>query len=386
MSSKTDKKQLRLGIVGYGNQGGMYGRMLMDGKIKRMKLTAICDVDPAALAKCENPSVAKFASIDKMLKSGLVDAVAIETPHYLHVPLAIKALKAGMHVLVDKPMSVQKSECEKLIAESKKRKKQVFSLMFNQRTDPAYRKIKQMVAAGALGDIVRVNWIITNWFRTECYYASGGWRATWEGEGGGVLVNQCPHNLDLMQWICGMPVKVKANVALGKAHKIEVEDEVTAYMEFKNGATGVFITSTGEAPGTNRLEIAGDKAKLVYEEGHIKMWINKIPASKFCRTSKKMFASPERVYKEIPVKGRAAQHAGIFRNFTDAVLDGKPLIAPGAEGINNVELANAMLLSGMTGEPVSLPVKNTEYNKLLKGLIEQSRKKKSSKKAKRSRK
>lgn len=380
--SKKAEKVLNVGIVGVGNQGGLYSKALLERKIKRCRLAAVCDIDPKALDKVPD-SVAKFKALGAMLKSGKIEAVFIETPHYLHVPMAIQALKAGMHVIVDKPMSVQKSECEKLIKEAKKRKKQVFGLMFNQRTSPAYQKLKKMIEAGELGELVRINWITTQWFRSEAYYKSGGWRATWAGEGGGVLVNQCPHQLDLLQWITGMPTKVVAHCSLGKKHKIEVEDEVTAYLEYKNGATGVFITSTGEAPGTNRLEIAGDKAKVIVEGGVIKMWSNEMPTSKFSRTTKKLFGSPAKTYKEITFKRGGGGHNGIMKNFVAAVLDGKPLLAPGEDGINNVELANAMLLSGMTEKPVELPIKNALYNRLLKDLINKSESKKKRSKAKR---
>ncbi len=381
--SKKPKKQLRIGIVGVGTQGSLYTRHLLGGKVRRAKLTAVCDIDPKTLEQVP-ATVSRFSTYSAMLKSGEIDAVFVETPHYDHVPMAIKALKAGLHVLVDKPMSVQKSECEKLIREAKKRRKQVFAMMFNQRTNPAYQKLKKMIAAGELGSIVRVNWICTSWFRSEAYYRSGGWRATWAGEGGGVLVNQCPHQLDLLQWIAGMPVKVDAALSLGKAHKIEVEDEVTAYLEYKNGATGVFITSTCESPGTNRLEIAGDKAMAVIEGGVIKVWTNEMPISKFNRVTKTKFAAPKRKYKEITFKKGGGGHVGIMKNFVAAVLDGKELLAPGAEGINGVELANAMQLSGITGQTVDLPIKNTAYNRMLKGLIADSAKKKTKKaKAKR---
>lgn len=387
--SETKKKVLNVGIVGMGNQGGLYSKALLGNRIRRCKLAAVCDIDPKMFEKVPE-KVAKYKTYDAMIKSGLIDAVFVETPHFLHVPMAVKALKAGLHVLVDKPMSVQKSECEKLIKEAKKHRKQVFAMMFNQRTTPAYQKLKKMIAGGELGSIVRVNWIITNWFRSEAYYKSGGWRATWDGEGGGVLVNQCPHQLDLLQWITGMPVKIQAHCSLGKGHKIEVEDEVTAYMEYKNGATGVFITSTCEAPGTNRLEVMGDKAKVVVEDGIIKMWKNEMPVSRFNRTTKTKFGSPKRTYREITFKKGGGGHNGIMKNFVSAVLDGKPLLAPGADGIHNVELANAMLLSGLTGEAVELPVKNAEYNRLLKDLIAKNaktkKKSKSRKKTKRSRK
>ena len=372
---KKAGKQVRLGIIGVGSMGGIHANMVLKGKIKRCKLTAVCDINPKALAKFDD-RVAKFSTAGAMLKSDKIDAVLIATPHYFHVPLAIKVLKAGLHVLVEKPMSVQKSECEKLIKESKKHKKQVFSLMFNQRTDPSYRKLKDMVQSGSLGKLERMSWTITDWFRTDAYYRSGGWRATWSGEGGGVLVNQCPHQLDLLQWLCGMPTKVTAHCSIGKTHKIEVEDEVTAYLEFKGGATGVFTTSTGEAPGSNRLELACDNAKVVVEDRTIKIWKNKMPAAKYCRTTKNAMGGPGTTYREIKFKTSGRQHAGIMQNFTDAILDGSPLVAPGAEGINNVELANAMLLSGMTEKAVELPMKTASYNRLLKDLVNKSAKKK----------
>ena len=374
MSKKT-QKQVRLGIIGVGSMGSGHAGTIKAGKVKRCRLTAVCDIDPKALAKCDD-SVSKFKTVNGLLKSGEIDAVLIATPHYDHVPLAIKCLKAGYHVLLEKPMSVQKSECLKLIKEAKKHRKQIFALMFNQRTDPAYKQLKRMIDAGQIGKLVRMNWIITNWFRTDAYYKSGGWRATWSGEGGGVLVNQCPHQLDLLQWLCGMPTKVMSHCAIGKSHKIEVEDEVTTYLEFKGGATGVFVTSTGEAPGTNRLELAGDKAKVVVEDKVIKIWKNKIPAAKYCKTMASKMGKPETTYKEIKFKNSGPQHAGVMRSFTNAILDGTPLIAKGEEGIGNVELANAMLLSGMTGKAVDLPMATAAYNRLLKELVNKSTKKK----------
>jgi predicted dehydrogenase len=384
MSKKT-QKQVRLGIIGVGSMGSCHAKTIKDGKVKRCKLSAVCDIDPKALAKYDD-SVAKFESASALIKSGEVDAVLIATPHYFHVPLAVKCLKGGLHVLLEKPMSVQKSECLKLIKDSKKHKKQIFALMFNQRTDPAYKHLKKMIDAGQLGKLVRMNWIITNWFRTDAYYKSGGWRATWSGEGGGVLVNQCPHQLDLLQWLCGMPTKVVSHCSIGKSHKIEVEDEVTSYLEFKGGATGVFVTSTGEAPGTNRLELAGDKAKVVVEGNVLKIWKNKMSASKYSRTTDQKMGGPKTTYKEVKFKNSGPQHAGIMRSFTNAILDGTPLVAKGEEGIGNVELANAMLLSGMTGKAVDLPMATAAYNKLLKELVKKSTKKSVKKKAKSKRK
>ena len=245
--------------------------------------------------------------------------------------------------------------------------------MFNQRTDPQYQRIRRLVQDGELGELRRVSWIVTNWFRSQAYYNSGGWRATWRGEGGGVLLNQCPHNLDLLQWICGMPVRVRGFCALGKRHQIEVEDEVTAYMEYADGATGVFITSTGEAPGANRLEICGDRGRLVLENNELRFTRNEMSADAFLNTSKELFASPPVWHVTFPhAGGNGTQHNGILRNFTEVILDDAPLLAPAVEGIHSVELANAMLYSSMTGETVELPFDGAAYEVRLKELIADS--------------
>jgi predicted dehydrogenase len=248
--------------------------------------------------------------------------------------------------------------------------------MFNQRTDSVYRKIRELVRGGELGKIRRVTWTITDWFRTEAYYASGGWRATWAGEGGGVLLNQCPHNLDLYQWIFGMPAKVRGFCKLGYHHKIEVEDDVTAYFEYKDGTSAVFITSTGEAPGANRLEISAERGRLVMEGGKLSFTRNEIPMTEFSRTTTGSFSRPPVWNVEIPVVQTGEQHNGILKNFTNAILDGEKLLAPAAEGIHSVELGNAILMSSMLGETVEVPFAASKYDKLLKNLIATSRIKK----------
>jgi predicted dehydrogenase len=241
--------------------------------------------------------------------------------------------------------------------------------VFNQRTDPHYIKLRKMIQGGELGEIRRVNWIITDWFRTEAYYASGGWRATWKGEGGGVLANQCPHNLDLMQWLFGLPTKVRGFCQFGKWHEIETEDAVTAYLEYANGATGVFITTTGEAPGTNRLEVAGERGKVVLEGGKITFARNVVPMTEFSRTTTESFGRPEVWHIDIPVHGHGGQHNEVLQNFTEAVLDGKELIAPAQEGIRSVELGNAMVLSTLLDRTVSLPLDGAQYEAELAKLV-----------------
>lgn len=372
---------VRMGVVGVGGMGSYHARYILEGKISRCKLRAVCDIDPAKLSAFKD--IPGYTSPADLFASGKIDAVLIATPHYGHTTVGIAALKAGLHVLVEKPISVHKADCERLIAAYRKRprKTQLFSAMFNQRTCPHYARVRQLIQEGELGEIRRTNWIITNWFRTQAYYNSGGWRATWQGEGGGVLLNQCPHNLDLFQWICGMPSSVRAFCGFGKYHAIEVEDEVTAYLEYPNGATGVFITTTGETPGTNRLEITGDRGKIVIENDTVKFTRNEISGNVFLKTSKETFASPAVWNIDIPMGGPAPHHQGITQNFVNAILDRTPLLAPAIEGIHSVELGNAMILSSLTGKKIDLPMSGAVYERTLKKLIATSQFKKATTRA-----
>jgi len=370
-------EKVRLGIVGLGNMGSGHATNILAGKVKGLELTAIADADPARFARF--PGIKTFSSANELIDSGAIDALLIATPHYDHTTIGIKALKAGLHVMVEKPISVHRADAERLIA-AYTDKKQVFAAMFNQRTDLYYKKIRQLIQTGELGEIRRVNWIITNWFRTEAYYGSGGWRATWAGEGGGVLLNQYPHNLDLFQWMFGMPKSVRAYCKFGRYHDIEVEDDVTAYFEFPNGATGVFITSTGEAPGTNRLEIAAERGKLVYEDDRIAFTRNEVPMSEFSRSSTQAFARPDTWDVTVPAANHGGQHNEILQNFSDAILNGATLLAPAVEGIHSVELANSMLLSAWTDSMVGLPLDGKKYERMLKKKIAESAKSKKRKK------
>ncbi|MCE0524168.1 MAG: Gfo/Idh/MocA family oxidoreductase [Methylacidiphilales bacterium] len=365
----TKTKNVRIGIAGLGTMGSGHARSILEGKIPRLQLTAATDVVAGQAATV--PDVPFFPTPEAMINSGLIDAILIVTPHFSHTTIGIAALKAGLHVLVEKPISVHKADAKKLIA-AHSRKRLVFAAMFNQRTDPYYATIREMIQNGTLGALRRINWTVTDWFRPNAYYASGGWRATWQGEGGGILLNQCPHNLDLMYWLFGQPERVRAFCQLGRYHDIEVEDDVTAYLEYPGGATGVFITSTGEAPGANRLEIAGENGKLVMENDRLVFTENEIPMSEFCRTSAERFAKPKATERIIPVEGHGRQHQAILENFTEAILDGKPLIAPAREGIYSVELANAMILSSFKKRAVKLPLNGNAYEKLLLQKIAES--------------
>lgn len=370
---------VRIGVVGVGSMGSFHARYLKAGEVKRCELTAVCDVDPDRLKDWSD--LPTFTDSRELIRSGLVDAVLIATPHYDHTTIGIDAFENGLHVLTEKPISVHKADCEKLIAAYRASGK-VFSVMYQMRTEPLCKKVKQLLDAGELGQIVRVNWIVTDWFRTQAYYDSGGWRATWKGEGGGVLLNQCPHNLDLLQWWLGMPSRIRAFCGFGKWHDIEVEDAVTAYLEYPNGATGVFVTTTGEAPGTNRLEIAGERGRLVVEGGKITFIRNEESMLEFLKTCPRGFGKPSVWNVEIPYGREETGHKVVTQNFVDAILDGVERITPGEEGINSVELVNCMLYSAWTDSTVNLPLDGAAYEAKLKELCETSRFQKKEVKAK----
>lgn len=348
---------VRMGVIGIGGMGSNHCRQMAEQKIPGLRLTAVADVREVRRewAKENLPvEVHIYETADALMDSGDVDAVLIATPHYFHPEIAAAGFRRGLHVISEKPAGVYTKQVREMNGEAEK-SDVVFALMFNQRTNPLYRKLREMVQSGEYGALKRVNWIITDWYRTQAYYDSGDWRATWDGEGGGVLLNQCPHQLDLLQWICGMPVKVQAFCHEGKWHHIEVEDDVTAYLEYPNGATGVFITSTGDAPGTNRLEVDLERAKLVCEDGKLMMYEMKVSEREFCFTSSEGFAKPEGEWKEVDAPGENTQHNGVLAAFADAILNGGELVAKGQEGINGLTLSNAMHLSSWLGHPVELP-------------------------------
>jgi predicted dehydrogenase len=363
--------KIRLGIIGMGNIGKYHADYLLKKKINRCELAAICDSNVAALEPYQPLKI--FSDGEQLIKSGEVDAVIIATPHFQHTTLGIAAFENGVHAMVEKPISSHKADAEKLIAAHKKFPQIVFAGMFQLRTEPRYLKIQKMIRDGELGAIVRVNWINTDWYRTEAYYTSSDWRATWKGEGGGVLLNQCLHNLDTLQWLCGMPERVRGFCQLGRFHNIEVEDNVTTYMEWANGATGTFVSSSGEAPGTNRLEIIGTLGKLVLENNRLVFTRNAADMLEFSQSAQQGFVKPDATEEEILFENAVLPHATMVQNFVNAILDGEPLIAPGAEGINSVELANVMVYSSLLGETVELPMDGAAWEKKLNQLIAESR-------------
>ena len=360
---------VKTGIVGVGNIGTAHLHSIGEGHIEGMELCAACDISESRLEYCRSrfPQVRVFRDWREMLDSGLADAVIVSVPHPLHAAIAGYALERGIHTLVEKPEDSRISAAERLngIASSSDR---VFGIMFNQRTNSLFSRARELVRNGSLGELKRSVWIITNWYRTQDYYDSGSWRATWSGEGGGVLLNQAPHNLDLWQWICGMPVEVTAFCDVGKYHNIEVEDDVTIFARYGNGATGVFITTTGEFPGTNRLEISGDRGRIVIENGTLKFWELRESERTFCFREKKDGEELAYSYSEFGCAEESG-HRGILCNFSSAIRFGTPLLAPGTEGINELEISCAAYMSSWLGTPVRLPVDAKKYDELLDGKI-----------------
>ncbi|MBE5803650.1 MAG: Gfo/Idh/MocA family oxidoreductase [Clostridiales bacterium] len=371
-------KKIRLGIIGIGNMGSGHAKRVVNGECPDFDLVAVADVNPARLdwaKKDLGADVACFSDAIAMLDSGLIEACLVATPHYDHPRYAIECMERGIHVMVEKPAGVFTKQVREMNAVADKHPEVVFGLMFNQRTNCVYRKMRELVQSGKYGRIRRTNWIITDWYRTQAYYDSGAWRATWSGEGGGVLLNQCPHQLDLWQWICGMPVKVQSHLHYGMWHDIEVEDDVTTYVEYANGATGVFVTTTGDAHGTNRFEIQMDRAKLLVE--HDKLYLEEYSVSEpeWTATCKEGFASMPSTFTQVETDGLNPQHTGVINAWGGAILRGEPLVADGREGINGLTLSNAMHLSSFTDAAVTLPIDEELYYRELSKRIATSRRK-----------
>lgn len=365
--------KVRFGIVGCGNMGTGHAKNFLDGKIPNGVITAFCDINTKKFAFFRErfgDTVGYFDNAEDMFKSGLCDVVIICTPHYSHPDLAILAMDNNLNCIVEKPAGVYTLQVKEMLKRAETSDK-ILGIMFNQRTNPAFKKMKAMIEEGEIGEIKRTNWIITDWYRTQYYYDTGAWRATWVGEGGGVLYNQAPHQLDLFQWIVGMsPSKVRAFCHFGKWHDIEVEDDVTCYCEYPNGATGVFITTTADAPGTNRFEVTGTKGTLIFENDKLYYKQLKVDEREHCSTATQGFVKPECLPTvEVPLEGENLQHVGICRNVANAILGIEKLYAPASDGLNGVQLANAMLLSTWLDKDISLPIDDELFYEELKKRI-----------------
>ncbi len=364
--------KIKLGIIGIGNMGGAHAKNIIEGKCPDITLVALCDKSEDRISNLKQnfgEDILYFTDAIEMLDSGKIDACLVATPHYDHPKYAIECFNRNIHVMIEKPAGVYTKQVREM---NETKRDVVFGLMLNQRTSSLYQKMHDLVQSKKYGEIRRVNWLITNWYRPQAYYNSNDWRATWVGEGGGVLINQCPHQLDLLQWICGMPKKVYANMHFGKWHDIEVEDDVTAYLEYENGATGVFITSTGDAKGSNRFEVQLDKAKIVVENGKLYVTEFEISEPEFTRTNTESFATPKMIELE-PEEGGitgvhfGSQHCSVLNSWAGAILRGEPLFTDGTEGINGLTLSNAMHLSAFLGKEVEVPFdEELFYQELMK--------------------
>lgn len=368
---------VRFGVIGIGNMGSSHAKNLYDGMIKNAVLTSVCDVDDKKREWAYNnlKSVEVYSDFNDMLNKARIDAVIIATPHYLHPVIAIEAFRKKLNVLTEKPAGVYTKKVEEMNAEALKSNR-AFCIMYNQRTNPIFRKAREIMLSGEIGELKRVIWIVTNWYRRQEYYDSGLWRGTWRDEGGGVLINQCPHNIDIMQWITGMPAKITANCYYGKYHDIEVEDDVSAFFEYPNGATGALFTSTGENPGTNRLEISCDNGKILIENGKLCMWKYKVPEHEYRYYSSEEYKKLECEYSEfVPEKDTSSAHNKILQNFVNNILFSEELISPGYDGINGLSISNAIHLSDWTKSPVTLPIDSDKFEKMLKERVDSSTKK-----------
>lgn len=371
-------KKIRLGIIGLGNMGSGHARSIMEGKCPDFDLVAVADINPARVEWGKANLAGNIRYFDDalaMLDSGCIDACMVCVPHYDHPRYAMACMQRGIHVMVEKPAGVYTKQVREMNEEAAKHPDVVFGMMFNQRTNHVYRKMRELVQSGQYGQIRRTNWIITDWYRPQAYYDSGAWRATWSGEGGGVLLNQCPHQLDLWQWICGMPVSVLSQMRFGQWHDIEVEDDVTTYVEYANGATGVFVTTTGDAHGTNRFEIQMDRAKLVVEDGKLHVLEFEVSEPEWSRTNKAPFATMPAHEVAVETDGKNEQHVGVINAWGGAILRGTPLVAHGSEGIYGLTLSNAMHLSAFLGKKVELPLdEDLFYTELMKRVATSRRK------------
>ena len=364
------EKKIRVGIIGVGNMGSGHARSFLKGLCPDFELVAVADSNSARIewAKKElSGDLTYFEDATAMLDSGMLDACLVAVPHYDHPRYAMECMQRGIHVMVEKPAGVYTRQVREMNEEADRHPEVVFGLMFNQRTNCVYRKMRELVQSGRYGQIRRTNWIITDWYRPQAYYNSGSWRATWAGEGGGVLLNQCPHQLDLWQWICGMPVKVQSHLHYGQWHDIEVEDDVTTYVEYENGATGVFVTTTGDAHGTNRFEIQLDRAKLVVEDDRLSLLEFEVSEPEWSKTNDKPFATMPAAEVQVETDGENPQHVGVINAWGGAILRGTPLVADGREGIRGLTLSNAMHLSAFLGREVSIPYdEDLYYEELMK--------------------
>jgi len=370
-------KQVRFGIIGMGIQGSLYASILTGrqhpgrGLLPRPEgcvLTALssrADKGPEAAAL----GVRYFADWRELVDSGECDAVILTVPHFAHHEIAVYALERGIHVLCEKPAGVRASDAAKML-EAREKFGARLGMFLQQRTIPLFRQLRQIIASGELGQLRRSNWIINTYWRPDSYYASAAWRGTWKGEGGGILVNQLPHYLDLWLYLCGMPERVYAVNRQGAFRHISVENDVTVLAEYPGGATGVFVACTHDPMGTDRLELDFEGGKIVVEDSARAVvhrfrltepeWNETVTADEMERLVRSADHHDTRELDEGLAYG--VSHARILENFARHIRLDEPLIATGEDGLRQVELANAIALSGWLGRTVSVPCDRARFD------------------------
>lgn len=376
-------KKIRLGIIGLGAQGTTYAEFIKAGKIPQIEIGAICDINTEKKNEVENhyPNVPFYNDYIAMLESGDVDAIVTTVPHYLHTEIGIAALERDIHALLEKPADIYAEKVKEISELAASKPHLTFGIFFNQRTNPLYQKVKSLIDDDVIGNIRRTNWIITTWWRPQAYYNQSSWRATWSEEGGGVLVNQAPHQIDLLQWLCGMPKSVFSNIKYGYQRDLAVDDDVTTILDYGNGATGVFITCTHDIIGTDRLEITGDKGKILVEDSKT-ISLTRLKESETQMNRNMSWEEAAKIFKGNGLENIfdqetfdfesvwGEQHINVLANFAANIIDGTPLIAPGNDGINGVNLVNAIYLSSWTGKEVTVPVSPSEFQDALNQQIQ----------------
>jgi len=364
-------EKVRIGVVGLGGMG--QGHIKKIGELEEAELTAVSDVDEDVTGQiAEEHGVPGFTEYTELMTKDLVDAVLVATPHYFHPEVSVSAMERGIHCLSEKPLAVTVSDADKMI-EAARKNNVVFSVMFQMRAAPEIRAARKLVEDGKIGEVRRTCAIVPE-LRTNAYYASGGWRATWKGEGGGVLINQAPHAIDIFLLLGGLPSRVTAKTRT-RLHAIEVDDEAAAMLSYHHGGWGYFYASTNEASYGWFLEISGDRGKIVYVDGQLKYYALSDNVTEFVKSSDDMWGQVKTSREKVALADCESGHKELIRNFCRSIMHGEELVSPGDEGLKAVEFINALILSGKKNAPVNIPVDRAEYEALLKKLRETSKRK-----------
>lgn len=364
----TDK--IRVALVGVGVMGSKYADMIVSGEVKNMVLTGVVARNlkaqewAAILVNAEGLHPNVYRDVDDMFAhADDFDAVIIVTPHKTHEEIAVRAFELGKHVLCDKPAGATIGQAQNMTAASKQYDK-VYGMIFHQHRYPKYLYIKQALENGELGELKRMLMVNSRYFRTAHYHQSGSWRSSWNGEGGGALINQGAHILDIWQWLFGMPQKIYAEIPFGKYNEFKVDDEATISMRYENGATGVFMLTTGEAVWQERLEIVGTKGRMLLEDDILHIYRYSKDSTEYIATEDVNSREHLAITEEVINFGKAEEpYVEILENFAEAVISGDSsiLIAPGEEAINQLMLTNGAYCSAWKGMPVCLPLDAEEY-------------------------